>query len=50
MLELVAPLLHTYAVPPLAINVVLAPVQISVSPVILDVGSGFTVTVTLVDA
>ena len=50
MLAAVAPLLHTYAVPPLAVNVVLAPVHISVSPVILGVGNGFTVTVTLVDA
>ena len=48
MLELVAPLLHAYAAPPLAVNVVLAPVQISVSPAILGEGSGCTVTVTLV--
>ena len=34
----------------MAVNVVLDPVQISVSPLILGVGSGFTVTVTLVDA
>ena len=49
MFELVAPLFHTYAVPPLAVNVVLAPVHISMSPLILAIGSGFTVTVTLVE-
>ena len=50
MLASVAPLFHTYAVPPLAINVVLAPVHISISPLILAIGSGCTVTVTLVEA
>ena len=50
MLASVAPLLHSYAVPPVAVSVVLDPVQISVSPLILGVGSGFTLTVTLVEA
>ena len=50
MFELVAPLLQLYVVPPVAVNVVLNPVQISVSPLIFGVGSGFTVTVTPVDA
>ena len=50
MLKLVVPLLHAYVVPPLAVNVVLAFVHISVSPAILGEGSGFTLTVTLVEA
>ena len=49
MLVIVAPLLHKYDVPPVAVSVVLDPVQISVSPLILGVGREFTVTVTLVD-
>ena len=50
MLASVEPLLQLYVVPPITVSVVLAPVQISVSPLILGVGNGCTVTVTLVDA
>jgi hypothetical protein len=47
MLDVVAPLLHMYDVPPLAVNVVLSPTQISLLPVMTTVGSGLTVTVVL---
>jgi hypothetical protein len=47
MLDVVAPLLQIYDVPPLAIKVVLSPTQISLSPVMTTVGSGLTVTVAL---
>jgi hypothetical protein len=47
MLGVVAPLLQMYEVPPLAVNVVLSPTQISLSPVMTTAGSGLTVTVAL---
>jgi hypothetical protein len=47
MLAVVAPLLQMYDVPPLAVNVVLSPTQISLPPVMTTIGSGLTVTVAL---
>ena len=47
---LVPTLPHSYAIPPLAVKVVHAPSHISVSPLIVIVGNGCTVTVTLVEA
>ena len=45
MNDAVEPLLHKYVPPPVAVNVVLAPLQITFVPVMLAVGNGFTVTV-----
>jgi hypothetical protein len=50
MATVVAVVDHTYDVPPLAVNVVLWPLQIVVVPVIAGVGKAFTVTVLLVVA
>ena len=44
------PLLQEYEVPPEAVSVVVSPLQITLSPVMAGVGSGFTVTVTEVAA
>jgi hypothetical protein len=44
VLAVVAPLLHTYPVPPVAVRVVLSPPQIAVVPVIAGEGKAFTVT------
>ena len=41
------PLLQEYVPPPVAVNVVGVPLQITELPVILAVGNGFTVTVWL---
>jgi hypothetical protein len=45
MAAVVAPLLQAYVPPPAAVNVVLAPLQITDVPVMLAVGNGLTVTV-----
>jgi hypothetical protein len=46
MVALLPPMLHAYEVPPLAVSVVLAPLQmVTVAGEIAAVGSGFTFTV-----
>ena len=50
MLDVVAPLLQIYVLPPLAISVVLSPKHISSSPLIDGIGKGCTVIVSLADA
>ena len=45
----VAPLLHRYVPPPLAVKVVAVPLQTLVLPEIATVGNGFTVTVVAAD-
>ena len=47
MLEVFAPLLHEYVLPPLAVNVVLPPEQIEFAPLILALGAELTVNVLL---
>ena len=44
-LVVIAPVLHEYEVPPLAVSVTLAPLQIGAGELIEAVGVGFTVTV-----
>jgi hypothetical protein len=46
----VAPVLQAYELPPLAVNTVLPPTQISKSPEIIGAAAGLTVTVRVVDA
>ena len=50
MAAVVAPVFQLYAVPPLAVSVVLCPLQMDTAfGLITAVGSGFTVTVELVE-
>ena len=44
MKAVVEPLLHLYVLPPVAVKVVLVPLQILVVPVMLATGKGLTVT------
>ena len=45
ILEVVAPVLHVYEVPPVAVNVVFDPSQMETStPALATTGNGFTVT------
>jgi hypothetical protein len=50
MAAVAAPLLQAYVPPPDAVNIVEAPAQITVLPVIVAVGSGFTTTVAVATA
>jgi hypothetical protein len=50
MEAVVAPVLQAYELPPLAVNTVLPPTQISKSPDITGAADGLTVTVREVDA